>query len=193
MYERFYSPNMALASSQVGEDSLSHQPDPTIGVHLMDRYTFYVLEFLEEIIPSSQKGMNDLLQVCPKSLCVSTPRHCIDLFQRNPKSILITEFFGSVWKVEITTETIHLKWDSEILESSSYKEDQIVEELIEPLKYAEQLPVAQITPETKAKRLASSWGLHSGTMSPDYHGFLQNLWNQAYEVHFLDSVMCEEE
>nr|XP_014040865.1 unnamed protein product [Salmo salar] len=28
MYERFYSPNlMALASSQVGEDSLSHQPD----------------------------------------------------------------------------------------------------------------------------------------------------------------------
>ncbi|MEE6494694.1 hypothetical protein FKM82_001849 [Ascaphus truei] len=61
MYERFYSPNlMALASSQVGEDSLSHQPDLAIGVHLMDRYTFYVLEFLEEIHPASQNNMNDL-------------------------------------------------------------------------------------------------------------------------------------
>ncbi|KAB1269197.1 GPI-anchor transamidase [Camelus dromedarius] len=65
MYERFYSPNiMALASSQVGEDSLSHQPDPAIGVHLMDRYTFYVLEFLEEINPASQTNMNDLVSIC---------------------------------------------------------------------------------------------------------------------------------
>lgn len=80
MYERFYSPNiMALASSQVGEDSLSHQPDPAIGVHLMDRYTFYVLEFLEEINPASQTNMNDLFQVCPRSLCVSTPGHRTDL------------------------------------------------------------------------------------------------------------------
>uniref|UniRef100_A0A5F8GM00 GPI-anchor transamidase n=1 Tax=Monodelphis domestica TaxID=13616 RepID=A0A5F8GM00_MONDO len=64
MYERFYSPNvMALASSQVGEDSLSHQPDLAIGVHLMDRYTFYVLEFLEEIHPASQANMNDLVSV----------------------------------------------------------------------------------------------------------------------------------
>ncbi|KAL0604055.1 GPI-anchor transamidase, partial [Plecturocebus cupreus] len=116
MYERFYSPNiMALASSQVGEDSLSHQPDPAIGVHLMDRYTFYVLEFLEEINPASQTNMNDL--VCPKSLCVSTPGHRTDLFQRDPKNVLITDFFGSVRKVEITTETINLQQDSEIMES----------------------------------------------------------------------------
>uniref|UniRef100_A0A8C5SX22 GPI-anchor transamidase n=1 Tax=Laticauda laticaudata TaxID=8630 RepID=A0A8C5SX22_LATLA len=109
MYERFYSPNiMALASSQVGEDSLSHQPDLGIGVHLMDRYTFYVLEFLEEINPASQTNMNDLFQVCPKSLCVSTPGHRTDLFQRNPNNVLITDFFGSVRKVEITTETVSL-------------------------------------------------------------------------------------
>nr|XP_020650364.1 GPI-anchor transamidase isoform X4 [Pogona vitticeps] len=109
MYERFYSPNiMALASSQVGEDSLSHQPDFGIGVHLMDRYTFYVLEFLEEIHPASQTNMNDLFQVCPKSLCVSTPGHRTDLFQRDPENVLITDFFGSVRKVEITTEIISL-------------------------------------------------------------------------------------
>nr|XP_024661843.1 GPI-anchor transamidase-like [Maylandia zebra] len=80
MYERFYSPNiMALASSQVGEDSLSHQPDLAIGVHLMDRYTFYMLEFLEDIHPASKTNMNDLFKVCPKSQCVSTPGHRTDL------------------------------------------------------------------------------------------------------------------
>uniref|UniRef100_H9GAN8 Uncharacterized protein n=1 Tax=Anolis carolinensis TaxID=28377 RepID=H9GAN8_ANOCA len=85
-----------------------HQPDLGIGVHLMDRYTFYVLEFLEEIHPASQTNMNDLFQVCPKSLCVSTPGHRTDLFQRDPENVLITDFFGSVRKVEITTETISL-------------------------------------------------------------------------------------
>uniref|UniRef100_A0A8B9ND63 GPI-anchor transamidase n=1 Tax=Accipiter nisus TaxID=211598 RepID=A0A8B9ND63_9AVES len=122
MYERFYSPNiMALASSQVGEDSLSHQPDLGIGVHLMDRYTFYVLEFLEEIHPASQTNMNDLFQVCPKSLCVSTPGHRTDLFQRDPQNVLITDFFGSVRKVEITTETIYLDRDLAVFESKSVR------------------------------------------------------------------------
>ncbi|RXN00580.1 GPI-anchor transamidase [Acipenser ruthenus] len=141
MYERFYSPNvMALASSQVGEDSLSHQPDLAIGVHLMDRYTFYLLEFLEDIHPASQANMNDLFKVCPKSLCVSTPGHRIDLFQRNPRSVLITDFFGSVRKVEITTEPVKL------IPNISEKDEKLTEEvmLTEPQKYVEQMPVAEI-------------------------------------------------
>nr|XP_019813793.1 PREDICTED: GPI-anchor transamidase-like [Bos indicus] len=173
MYERFYSPNiMALASSQVGEDSLSHQPDPAVGVHLMDRYTFYVLEFLEEINPASQTNMNDLFQVCPRSLCVSTPGHRTDLFQRDPKNVLITDFFGSVRKVEITTETISLQPDSGVVESS-YKKDQMVEELMEPLKYAEQLPVAQI--------------IHQKPKLKDWHppgGFILGLWALIIMVFF---------
>lgn len=173
MYERFYSPNiMALASSQVGEDSLSHQPDPAIGVHLMDRYTFYVLEFLEEINPASQTNMNDLFQVCPKSLCVSTPGHRTDLFKRDPKNVLITDFFGSVRKVEITTETVGLQQDSEITESS-YKEEQMDEEFTEPLKYAEQLPVAQI--------------IHQKPKQKDWHppgGFILGLWALILMVFF---------
>lgn len=197
MYERFYSPNiMALASSQVGEDSLSHQPDPAIGVHLMDRYTYYVLEFLEEINPASQTNMHDLFQVCPKSLCVSTPGHRTDLFRRDPKRVLITDFFGSVRKVEITTETISLHQDSGIIESRNYswpaletirnveikpgqtyesheEEDWMSEELIEPLKYAEQLPVAQI--------------IHQKPKPKDWHppgGFILGLWALIIMVFF---------
>ncbi|XP_028735004.1 GPI-anchor transamidase isoform X1 [Peromyscus leucopus] len=173
MYERFYSPNiMALASSQVGEDSLSHQPDPAIGVHLMDRYTFYVLEFLEEINPASQTNMNDLFQVCPKSLCVSTPGHRTDLFQRDPKNVLITDFFGSVRKVEITTETLSLQRDSQVVERS-YEEDGMAEEPTEPLKYAEQLPVAQI--------------IHQKPKPKDWHppgGFILGLWALILMVFF---------
>lgn len=56
-------------------------------------------------------------QVCPKSLCVSTPGHRTDLFQRDPKNVLITDFFGSVRKVEITTETIRLQPDLGNMES----------------------------------------------------------------------------
>ena len=39
MYEKFYSPNvLAVASSLVGEDSLSHHVDPAIGVYIIDRW-----------------------------------------------------------------------------------------------------------------------------------------------------------
>nr|KAF6500791.1 hypothetical protein HJG59_007842 [Molossus molossus] len=172
-YERFYAPNiMALASSQVGEDSLSHQPDLAVGVHLMDRFTYYALEFLEEINPASQSNMNDLFQVCPKSLCVSAPGHHTDLFQKDPQNVLITDFFGSVQKVEITTETISLHPDLGITESSD-REDWMDEELTEALKYAEQLPVAQI--------------IHQRPKLKDWHppgGFILGLWALIIMVFF---------
>ncbi|KPP79259.1 GPI-anchor transamidase-like [Scleropages formosus] len=140
MYERFYSPNlMALASSQVGEDSLSHQPDLAIGVHLMDRYTFYLLEFLEDIHPASQTTMNDL--VCPKSQCASTPGHRTDLFQRDPGSVLITDFFGSVRKVEITKETVNLTTP---IVYEDHEPSRATEEIPEAQTYVDQLPVVEI-------------------------------------------------
>ncbi|XP_064416387.1 GPI-anchor transamidase isoform X2 [Latimeria chalumnae] len=152
MYERFYSPNvMSLASSQVGEDSLSHQPDLGIGVHLMDRYTYYLLEFLEDIHPASQANMNDLFQVCPRSLCVSTPGHRNDLFQRHPESVLITDFFGSVRKVEITDATISLNPNAGEKEPRPAQE----EVTLEAHKYAEQLPVAQIIHQVLPEKHAS--------------------------------------
>ncbi|KAM9543213.1 GPI-anchor transamidase isoform 5-T5 [Guaruba guarouba] len=119
MYERFYSPNiMALASSQVGEDSLS-------------------------------------FQVCPKSLCVSTPGHRTDLFRRDPQNVLITDFFGSVRKVEITRETISLDRDIAGFESKLPKDELATE----PLKYAEQLPVAQIIHQCGATTALASVSL----------------------------------
>lgn len=48
-----------------------HQPDLAIGVHLMDRYTFYLLEFLEDIHPASKTSMNDLVRVLARMLVPS--------------------------------------------------------------------------------------------------------------------------
>ncbi|XP_062849019.1 GPI-anchor transamidase isoform X1 [Trichomycterus rosablanca] len=173
MYERFYSPNlMALASSQVGEDSLSHQPDLAIGVHLMDKYTFYMLEFLEDIHPASQNNMNDLFKVCPPSLCVSTPGHRTDLFQRDPGSVLITDFFGSVRKVEITREVIDLPaLTEEPSEAMSVGQKQHGE--VKVLSYVDQLPVAEI--------------IHQKPKQKDWHppdGFILGLWTLIILVFF---------
>ncbi|XP_040912102.1 GPI-anchor transamidase [Toxotes jaculatrix] len=170
MYERFYSPNlMALASSQVGEDSLSHQPDLAIGVHLMDRYTFYLLEFLEDIHPASKTNMNDLFKVCPKTQCVSTPGHRTDLFLRDPGSVLITDFFGSVRKVEITMETINLTDPIEQLEENAVN-GELQKEMY---SYADQLPVSEI--------------IHQKPKQKDWHppdGFILGLWTLILLVFF---------
>ncbi|XP_078416858.1 GPI-anchor transamidase [Cetorhinus maximus] len=170
MYEKFYSPNiLALASSQIGEDSLSHQPDLAIGVHLMDRYTYYLLEFLEDIRPASQNNMNDLFKVCPPSLCVSTPGHRTDLFQRNPNSALITDFFGSVRKVEITSDIIQLIPNDTETESSHFPESQATP----ALKYVDQLAVAHI--------------IHQKPKQKDWHppdGFILGLWTLILLVFF---------
>ncbi|RVE61005.1 hypothetical protein OJAV_G00166330 [Oryzias javanicus] len=170
MYERFYSPNiMALASSQVGEDSLSHQPDLAIGVHLMDRYTFYLLEFLEDIHPSSKSNMNDLFKVCPRSQCVSTPGHRTDLFLRNPGSVLITDFFGSVRKVEITTDVLNLTHPIQQAEESPVNG----KPHREVYSYVDQLPVSEI--------------IHQKPKQKDWHppdGFILGLWTLILLVFF---------
>lgn len=39
---------------------------------------------------------------------MSTPGHRTDLFLRDPGSVLITDFFGSVRKVELTVDAVNL-------------------------------------------------------------------------------------
>nr|CAG4644018.1 EOG090X07K0 [Lepidurus arcticus] len=102
MYQRLYSPNIiAIGSSLVGEDSLSHHVDPAIGVYIIDRYTYYALEFLEKVTQDSKKTLKEFLQVCPKRLCLSTVGYRTDLFARDPSSVPVTDFFGAVRKVNL--------------------------------------------------------------------------------------------
>ncbi|XP_043225858.1 putative GPI-anchor transamidase [Amphibalanus amphitrite] len=109
MYEKFYSPNiLAVASSQVGEDSLSHHLDSSLGVYVIDKYTYHALDFMEKLRKDSKKSMADFLRVCPRHQCVSTVGVRSDLFPRNPADVRVTEFFGSVRHVERTDRLVDL-------------------------------------------------------------------------------------
>ncbi|XP_043277651.1 putative GPI-anchor transamidase [Venturia canescens] len=109
MYEKLYSPNiLAVASSLVGEDSLSHHVDPAIGVYIIDRYTYFALDFLEQVEPSSSKKLSEFLKVCPKHYCLSTVGVRQDLFRRDPRTVPVTDFFGSLRPVELTKSVINL-------------------------------------------------------------------------------------
>ncbi|XP_046403784.1 putative GPI-anchor transamidase [Ischnura elegans] len=113
MYEKFYSPNiLAVASSLVGEDSLSHHVDPAIGVYIIDRYTYYALDFLEKVEPDSSKTMGQFLKVCPKRVCISTVGVRRDLYPKDPNHVPITNFFGSVRPVEISWTAVELSSNS---------------------------------------------------------------------------------
>jgi len=114
MTQKLYSPNiLAVGSSLVGEDSLSHHEDPAIGVHVIDRYTYYVLQFLEGVTPNSKATVGELFKYTKPALVISTPGMRSDLFRRDPAKVLVTDFFGSVHSIEISnTSAIDLLEDT---------------------------------------------------------------------------------
>lgn len=48
------------ANLVAGEDSLSHHVDYHVGLSIIDRFTYYLLEFLQGIRPGSKATMQDL-------------------------------------------------------------------------------------------------------------------------------------
>lgn len=45
-----------------GEDSLSHHVDYQVGLSIIDRFTYYLLEFLQGIGAGSKATMQDLIE-----------------------------------------------------------------------------------------------------------------------------------
>ncbi|KAG9221843.1 hypothetical protein CCMSSC00406_0005668 [Pleurotus cornucopiae] len=103
MYSKFYSPNvLATGSSVLGENSYSHENDYDIGVAVIDRYTHYVLNFLEGVNKTSQTTMQDLFNSYDVDKIGSHPGVRSDLFKRRVDEALITDFFGGVAQFIIT-------------------------------------------------------------------------------------------
>lgn len=46
---------------QVAVGMFQHHVDPSIGVYVIDRYTYYALEFLETVTPGSKKTMGQFV------------------------------------------------------------------------------------------------------------------------------------
>ncbi|KAG0321763.1 glycosylphosphatidylinositol anchor biosynthesis [Dissophora globulifera] len=103
MYSKITSPNIiATGSSKLDESSYSHHDDPDIGVAVIDRFTYYVLEVLEKIDMQSKATVQDLFDTYDTKLLGSTPGYRHDLFNRPLDQALLTDFFGSVQNIELT-------------------------------------------------------------------------------------------
>ncbi|CAO2655892.1 Nn.00g046950.m01.CDS01 [Neocucurbitaria sp. VM-36] len=107
MYSKFYSPNiLATGSSEIDQSSYSHHADNDVGVAVIDRYTYYNLEFLETQVrdPTSKLTMGDLFDSYDEAKIHSHPGIRYDLFEggehaaRNRK---VMDFFGNVQNVEV--------------------------------------------------------------------------------------------
>lgn len=101
---KFYSPNIfATGSSNKGENSYSHHADQDIGVAVVDRFSHFVLSHLESVNKTSTATMQDFVDAYSFEVCHSTPGARTDLLRRPIDKILMTDFFGGVSSVELTS------------------------------------------------------------------------------------------
>jgi glycosylphosphatidylinositol transamidase (GPIT) subunit GPI8 len=107
MYSKLYSPNIiATGSSELDQSSYSHHADNDVGVAVIDRYTYYNLEFLETQVRdiNSKKTVGDLFDSYDYEKIHSHAGVRYDLFRGGAeaaRSRLITDFFGNVQNVEV--------------------------------------------------------------------------------------------
>ncbi|KAK7202462.1 peptidase C13 family-domain-containing protein [Myxozyma melibiosi] len=102
MYSKFYSPNVvAVGSSELDESSYSHHADSDVGVAVIDRFTYYNLEFLEKVEKGSTLTLQDLFDSYDPAEIHSHAGLRSDLYRRNLSQVPITDFFGNAQAIEI--------------------------------------------------------------------------------------------
>lgn len=121
MYSKFYSPNIiATGSSEIDQSSYSHHADNDVGVAVIDRYTYYNLDFLETQVrePSSKMTLGDLFDSYDESKIHSHPGVRWDLFpggEQGGRERLVMDFFGNVQNVEVDSAENATEWKEDIL------------------------------------------------------------------------------
>ena len=121
MYSKFYSPNIiATGSSEIDQSSYSHHADNDVGVAVIDRYTYYNLDFLETQVrePNSKKTLADLFDSYDESKIHSHPGVRWDLFpggEQGGRERLVMDFFGNVQNVEVDSVGNDTEWKEDLL------------------------------------------------------------------------------
>ncbi|KAJ7222680.1 peptidase C13 family-domain-containing protein [Mycena rebaudengoi] len=117
MYSKFYSPNiLATGSSAIDESSYSYENDNDIGVAVIDRYTHYMLEFLEGINKTSHETVADMFATYDPVKIASNPGVRTDLFPRTLNSTLLTDFFGGVAHAEMRPPRLNYSYAEPVSE-----------------------------------------------------------------------------
>lgn len=119
LYSRFYSPNIiATGSSAIDQSSYSHHADNDVGVAVIDRYTYYNLDFLETQVtsPGSKLTLGNLFDSYDERKIHSQPGIRWDLFpggEQAGRERLVMDFFGNVQGVEIEADRGRVSNESE--------------------------------------------------------------------------------
>ncbi|KAI9706114.1 MAG: glycosylphosphatidylinositol anchor biosynthesis [Candelina mexicana] len=122
---KFYSPNIiATGSSEIDQSSYSHHADNDVGVAVIDRYTYYNLDFLETHIrePGSKMTLGDLFDSYDEAKIHSHPGVRYDLFaggEAAGRERLVMDFFGNVQNVEVEDwkdEDNELEWKNDLVQ-----------------------------------------------------------------------------
>jgi glycosylphosphatidylinositol transamidase (GPIT) subunit GPI8 len=121
MYSKFYTPNiLATGSSEIDQSSYSHHADNDVGVAVIDRYTYYNLEFLESRVtsPTSKLTMGELFDSYDPAKIHSDAGIRYDLFEggeEGARSRRVMDFFGNVQNVELQAEARNeTQWREEL-------------------------------------------------------------------------------
>ena len=98
---------LAISSSDLGESSYSHHSDPEIGVHVIDRFTYYILDFFEKLKPDSGNTVGELMRTLTRDKLLS--RAVLDdktFKHRDARSVKLTDFFGYVSTTRVLPDSI---------------------------------------------------------------------------------------
>ena len=110
MYGQFYTPNtISTGSSAIHQSSYSHHADQDVGVAVIDRWTYYNLEFLETQITSTSSNvtLGQLFDSYDPVKVHSDAGIRYDLFnggEQEARKRRVVDFFGNVQGVEVDTE-----------------------------------------------------------------------------------------
>eukprot|EP01062_Namystynia_karyoxenos_P067156 TRINITY_DN61038_c0_g1_i1.p1 TRINITY_DN61038_c0_g1~~TRINITY_DN61038_c0_g1_i1.p1 ORF type:complete len:426 (+),score=107.60 TRINITY_DN61038_c0_g1_i1:72-1280(+) len=100
LLNRFHAPNLiGIGSSLKGENSYSHHNDEDLGLAVMDRWTYYALEYLRPLGQNSTKTLLDFFETFTFAKLNShvwwTSTHPVPL-----RKLRITDFFSTQLRVE---------------------------------------------------------------------------------------------
>eukprot|EP01135_Chromosphaera_perkinsii_P010188 Nk52_evm54s2039 gene=Nk52_evmTU54s2039 len=109
MFRRWHSPNiLAMASSKFKENSYSRHGDVKIGVSVIDRMSYHIIEVISKVTPSSKMTLGQMAKTFTPDELLSTFAMREDLYNRDVNKVPVTDFFGNVKHSEITHSTMNV-------------------------------------------------------------------------------------
>ncbi|PGH15917.1 hypothetical protein AJ79_02084 [Helicocarpus griseus UAMH5409] len=177
MYTHFYSPNIiATGSSALSQSSYSHHADSDVGVAVIDRWTYYILEFLETQVTNqnSKQTLGDLFDSYDEAKIHSQPGVRWDLFpggEFEGRRRTVMDFFGNVQNVDVEGDD----GNANATDLNSLKEDLVaIAKLVEEWKRQEpqahlsrEEPMSNTTSEKGEQHTASPYHRYPGAMKMD--------------------------